>query len=265
MKRKAGIDEMSMLRIYFFAHTSEGVTPKLYELMNWARVLSMELTTDGSNALAYEKELNSVSQRTKTPQEVLGLRFRDFMKPFLSKLFGSGRLVKCEESPISQLEFSKTEALSRVSIECWKVGDVESAIDNFMKYEIEFVDQTRRRDVSYADQLAKLLSNGNVKVLALRGPLHSRTLPPLLMDKRVDFEIFFYREPYILSKQEEVTLNAVCGRLPSREDIARCLIQQELQDNDQSYDTKLRVKKELDKMNSQDIEDLLETRKRSPV
>jgi hypothetical protein len=243
-----------MLTIYFASHLPEAITPKLRKLIAVANVISVELAHDGPNAIRHEQALQEVSDGIRRPEDAVtgASPMYPFALGFLKELHGSRKRIVVERSPVSQTEYDEMNCLFTEANNYWKSAKVELAIAKYRDHAGQFANQMIRRDTDYADQLHQLTEQPN-GILSVRGSLHSETLPPILRTKGVDFEPIVFRTPYVLSCQEEVTMKIVRGQSHTKEDILRCLIQQDLEGQDHSYEKKLMVKKELSAMTSEDL------------
>jgi hypothetical protein len=225
----------------------------------------MELAVDGQKATEYERIINEVCNGERDPEDAVNTHslFHAFTIKLLEFLHNSKKPVVFEKSPITENDERNTQFLSKQAFDYWRKADTDNAISKFEQYEIAFSSQIVSRDTAYAEQLHKLLSNGNTRILSIRGSLHSQTLPALLQARKIEFESVLFRVPYILSKQEEVIVKIIHGESPTKEDIALCFIQQDLEGLIPDYETKLKVKEKLSAMSSEDISRYIQAKQTS--
>lgn len=243
------------LGIFFAPHMPEAFTPTFQELFGWCNVFALEYAFD-AGVDKKEQEWNDAAQGI---EEYEANPLSPFF-PFTEKLAGiihiSKKTVVLERSPITEKESEGTYSLFSKARTCWRRAQFEVAKRLLRQYQKDFATQCYKRDQSYAGQLKAMLNRfPNQRILAVRGPMHGKTLPEQLRSLGVSFEPIQCIPDYVPSLQEEATIKLLRGDGVSDEEFVRIHIEADLTPREPTYAEMINTRNRVLGMSSSQVKD----------
>lgn len=179
-----------------------------------------------------QREYNDLSRGIIEPEDIYQGRvaspFFEFASCLADKLYESGKIVLIEESPIAIAEYSEVHfVLYGQARDDWRAGLVDQAIKELKEYLQKSAAQLQRRDETYPRQLEGILYEYRTNVLAIRGIFHSLTLPSILRERGISFEMYS-SETYCSTFEDEILMKIIGGEAISDEDALRIHIEEDL-------------------------------------
>lgn len=191
-----------MLSLFFVTHHPESFTAKFDELFEFSEIIAIEFFY-ANGEKSEEDYWNAVSRGDADPP----LRAEQFTKGLLERLSHTEMRVEFERSPVKKSETDQTDALRQEARKHWRQKQTEQAVGVLRRFEHEFASEIEKRDASYGQQLHDLSTkNPDKRILCVRGLLHQESLSRELQRRRVAFDPYRFKEPYVYSIAESVTV-----------------------------------------------------------
>lgn len=207
-----------------------------------------------------EDSWNAVSRGDAIPTASSLSAFEEFTNGLLERLNFSNKSVAFERSAVKRAEDEEMNALYQEARRLWRQKEILEAVVQLRKFEEEFALQIEKRDVAYAQQLQSLSTkNANKKILCVRGLLHQESLSRELQRRGVVFDSYLFREPYVYSIAESVTITFLHGEVVEDDKIVRLFIEQdyankEIAADNFTYETRQRIREKVVTMTQADVE-----------
>jgi hypothetical protein len=246
----------------------ESFTPKFDELFQLAEVIAMEFAY--ANGEGQEEEFwNAVSRGEALPPASILSSFGKFTKGFLDRLFfaGKSKSVEFERSPVKKTEDEQMNSLYQEARRLWRQKQVPKAVEGLRKWQQVFAMQIQKRDISYSHQLQSLATETAAKrILCVRGLLHEESLSRELRHIGVVFDSYLFKEPYVHSIADSVTIASLRGEVVEDDTLVRLLIEQDYADKEiiadnYRYETRLRIREKVLSMNQPEIDEYVASMK----
>lgn len=186
--------------------------------------------------------------------------FEEFTKDILDRLSFTNKRVEFEKSPIKKTEDSQMDALVKEARTLWRQKQTQQAVGVLRKFEQEFALQIEKRDVSYAQRLQMMATeNADKRLLCVRGLLHREQLERELQQRRVTFDSYLFKEPYVYSIAESVTIAFLHGDAVADDTLVKLHIEQdysnkEIAAENFNYETRQRIREKVLSMTQADID-----------
>lgn len=256
-----------LLSLFFVSHLPESFTPRFDELFRSAEVIAMEFA-DANGEQEQEDFWNAVSRGKKLPPaSTLSSLEEAFTKGLLDRLFFTKKTVEFERSPVKKIQAEQTDALLREARKLWRQKQIKQAVELSRKFEREFALQIGERDVSYAQRLQTVATdNADRRILCVRGLLHRESLQRELQQRRVAFDSYQFKEPYIYSITDSVTIAFVHGDGVSDDTLVRLHIEQDYSNKqiaarNFNHQTRQRIREKVLSMTQADIDEYIRSMK----
>jgi hypothetical protein len=256
----------SLLSLFFVSHLPESFTPKFDELFRLAEVIAMEFA-DANGEHEQEDFWNAVSRGDALPPASTLSPFEEFTKGLLERLFFTKKTVEFERSAVKKTEAEQTDALLQEAGKHWRQKQIPEAVGLLRKFEEQFALQIVKRDVSYAQRLQTVATeNANKRILCVRGLLHREPLQRELQQRGVTFDSFQFREPYVHTIAESVTVAFLHGDRVANDTLVRLRIEQdysnrEIAAGNFNYETRQRIREKVSSMTEADIDQYIASTK----
>jgi hypothetical protein len=249
-----------MLSLFFGSHLPESFTPKFDELFQLSEVIAMEFA-DSNGEREEEGFWNAVSKGNALPPSSTLSPFEEFTKGILDRLIFTNKRVEFERSAVKKAEAERTDVLLQEARKLWRQKQTQQAVGVLRKFEQEFALQIGKRDVSYAQQLQSLLAeNADKRILCVRGLLHRESMQRELQQRRAAFDSYSFKEPYVYSISESVTIAFLHGDEVRDDTLVRVHIEQdysskEIAAGNFNYETRQRIREKVLSMTQGDVDD----------
>lgn len=191
--------------------------------------------------------------------------FEEFTKGLLERLIFTNKFVAFERSAVKKTEDEQMNALYQEARRLWRQKEILRAVAQLRKFEEEFALQIEKRDVSYAQQLQSLSTkNADKRILCVRGLLHRESLSRELQQRSVAFDSYRFREPYVYSIAESVTIAFLHGEGVEDCTLVRLLIEQdyankEIAADNFTYETRQRIREKVLTMTQADVDGYMDS------
>lgn len=249
-----------LLTLSFVSHSPESFTPRFDELFQLAEVIAMEFA-DANGEQEQEGFWNAVSRGEKLPPSSTLSPFEEFTKGLLERLFFANKTVEFERSAVKKTEAEQTDVLLQEARKLWRQKQIQQAVGVLRKFEREFALQIEKRDVSYSQRLQTVATeNADKRILCVRGLLHREPLQRELQQRRVAFDSYLFKEPYVYSIAESVTIAFLHGEGVGDDTLVRLHIEQdysnkEIAAGNFNYETRQRIREKVLSMTQADIDE----------
>jgi hypothetical protein len=233
----------------------EAFTPTFQELFGWCQVFALEYAYD-AGVDTKEEEWNDAAQSIgEYDANPLSPLFR-FTEKLARIIYDSKKTVVLERSPITEKESEDTSSLFSNARTSWRRAQFEEAKRLLRHHLKDFGTECYRRDQSYAGQLKMMLAQfPNQRILTIRGPMHSKTLPEQLSSLRVSFESIHWIPDYVPSLQEEATMKLLGGDEMSDEELVRIHIEADLTPHEPTYAQMVSTRNRVLAISSNEVKD----------
>jgi hypothetical protein len=251
-----------LLSLFFCSHSPESFTPKFDELFQLSEIIAVEFAYVNGEKEA-ENYWNAVSRGDDYPPTTAQSHVDKFTRSFLDRLFFTTKLVKFELSAVNKTEDDRLLSLYEKSRRLWRQKQIRKAVEGLREERRNFALQIQERDASYARQLKSLvIANVDKRILCVRGLLHQESLSRELQQIEVAFDSYRFKEPYVYSIAELVTIASLHGEVVKDDTLVRVHIEEDYADKEIStgnfnYETRLRIREKVLSMTQGNIDEYI--------
>lgn len=255
-----------MLDLFFVSHSPESFTPESDKLFESAEIVAMEFA-DPEGQEEEEGFWNAVSRGEAFPPRGTLSPLEQFANGLLGRLFLTKKTIEFERSAIKKTETRQADTLLQEARKFWRQKRTLQAVRLLREFEKEFASQIEERDISYAERLQTLATgNAEKRILCVRGLLHREPLERELQQRKVAFDSHVFRDPYVYTISESVTVALLHRGEVADDTLVRLHIEQdyfnkEIAAGNSNYETRQRIRQKALSMTQTDIDEYIRSMK----